>query len=99
MDNSETCVADPKQYPDATASLTEAFLEDPVLSYLFEDEEHRPLLQSAFLQTVWRLDPTLTCCYFLLDMKNWLLLYGRNLKKILKTILLTQELSLPQLLC
>ena len=48
MDHSETCVADPKQYPDATASLTEAFLEDPVLSYLFEDEEHRPLLQSAF---------------------------------------------------
>ena len=48
MDSSETCVADPKQYPDAVASLTEAFLEDPVVSYLFEDEEHRPLLQSAF---------------------------------------------------
>ena len=48
MDSSETCIADPKQYPDAVASLTEAFLEDPVLSYLFEDEEHRPLLQSAF---------------------------------------------------
>ena len=48
MDRPKTCVADPKQYPDAAASLTEAFLEDPVLSYLFEDEEHRPLLLSAF---------------------------------------------------
>ena len=26
MDNSETCVTDPKQYPDATASLTELTL-------------------------------------------------------------------------
>ena len=48
MDRLQTCVANPKQYPDAAASLTEAFLEDPVLSYLFEDEEHRPLLLSAF---------------------------------------------------
>ena len=48
MDRPQTCVANPKQYPDAAASLTEAFLEDPVLSYLFEDEEHRPLLLSAF---------------------------------------------------
>ena len=48
MKKSQTSVADPKQYPDAAASLTEAFLEDPVLSYLFEDEEYRPLLLSAF---------------------------------------------------
>ena len=48
MKNPQTCVANPKQYPDAVASLTEAFLEDPVLSYLFEDEEYRPLLLSAF---------------------------------------------------
>ena len=48
MNGLDTCVADPKQYPDATASLTEAFLEDPVISYLFEDEEYRPLLLSAF---------------------------------------------------
>ena len=48
MESAQTCVADPKQYPDAVASLTEAFLEDPVLSYLFEDEEYRPLLLSAF---------------------------------------------------
>ena len=48
MDRPQTCVANPKQYPAAAASLTEAFLEDPVLSYLFEDEEHRPLLLSAF---------------------------------------------------
>ena len=41
-------VAHPKQYPDATACLTEAFMEDPVISYLFEDEERRPLLLSAF---------------------------------------------------
>ena len=48
MDGLDTFVADSKQYPDATASLTEAFLEDPVISYLFEDEEYRPLLLSAF---------------------------------------------------
>ena len=48
MKKPQTSVADPKQYPDAAASLTEAFLEDPVLSYLFEDEEYRPLLLSAF---------------------------------------------------
>ena len=47
MDGLDTCVADPKQYPDATASLTEAFLEDPVISYLFDDEEYWPLLLSA----------------------------------------------------
>ena len=48
MESPQTCVADPKQFPDAVASLTEAFFEDPVLSYLFEDEEYRPLLLSAF---------------------------------------------------
>jgi ribosomal protein S18 acetylase RimI-like enzyme len=48
MNNPQICIANPKQYPDAVASLTEAFLEDPVLSYLFEDEEYRPLLLSAF---------------------------------------------------
>ena len=48
MNSPRTRIANPKQYPDAVASLTEAFLEAPVLSYLFEDEEYRPLLLSAF---------------------------------------------------
>tara|TARA_B110000438_G_C15763046_1_gene628218 strand:- start:396 stop:1001 length:606 start_codon:yes stop_codon:yes gene_type:complete len=43
-----TVRADPTQFPDATACLTEAFLEDPVMSYIFEDKGHRPLLLSAF---------------------------------------------------
>ncbi|CAI8387295.1 MAG: Uncharacterised protein [Acidimicrobiales bacterium AG-410-I20] len=44
----EEKVADLNQYPNAISCLTRAFQEDPVLSYLFEDEEQRPLLLSAF---------------------------------------------------
>ena len=35
-------------YPEAVACLTASFQEDPVLSYLFEDEEQRPLMLAAF---------------------------------------------------
>ena len=38
----------PALYPEAVACLTAAFQEDPVLSYLFEDEEQRPLMLAAF---------------------------------------------------
>ncbi len=38
----------PALYPEAVACLTAAFQEDPVLSYLFEDEEKRPLMLAAF---------------------------------------------------
>ena len=41
-------IAQPEQFPEANACLTEAFMEDPVISYLFEDAERRPLLLSAF---------------------------------------------------
>ena len=41
-------VAVSKQFPNAISCLTRAFQDDPVLAYLFEDEEQRPLLLSAF---------------------------------------------------
>ena len=41
-------IAQPEQFPEANACLTEAVTEDPVISYLFEDAERRPLLLSAF---------------------------------------------------
>ena len=94
MNSPQTCVANPKQYPDAAASLTEAFLEDPVLSYLFEDEEYRPLLLSAFFAN--RLASRTETDLLLLPSgyENRLPLYGRNLTKTLKTILPIQELLL-----
>ena len=44
----ELNLSTPALYPEAVACLTAAFLEDPVLSYLFEDEEQRPLMLAAF---------------------------------------------------
>ena len=41
-------VAVSNQFPNAISCLTRAFQDDPVLAYLFEDEEQRPLLLSAF---------------------------------------------------
>ena len=38
----ELSLSTPVLYPEAVACLTAAFQEDPVLSYLFEDEEQRP---------------------------------------------------------
>lgn len=41
-------VAVSNQFPNAISCLTRAFQDDPVLAYLFEDDEQRPLLLSAF---------------------------------------------------
>ena len=47
-------IAQPEQFPEANACLTEAFMEDPVISYLFEDAERRPLCFRHFLLIVLR---------------------------------------------
>ena len=44
----ELSLSTPALYPEAVACLTAAFQEDPVLAYLFEDEEQRPLMLAAF---------------------------------------------------
>ena len=48
INKSPVSVASSGHYPNAISCLTRAFQDDPVLAYLFEDEQQRPLLLSAF---------------------------------------------------